>query len=59
MDSLTFNPLEASESFLEIVFEDILQVQPWTEKEIIPDIFYDDYRTLSFMVALMPAILFM
>lgn len=51
-------PIAASDTFLEVVFEDVLDLEHNHAKEEFPDIKFDDYRILSVIVGILPAVLF-
>lgn len=51
-------PVAASETFLEVVLEDVLDLDHNEDKEEFPVIKFDDYRILASMVSVLPVILF-
>lgn len=51
-------PVESSETLLEIVLEEVLNLSHSDSQEPIPTILFDDYRILSLALAILPIILF-
>ncbi len=51
-------PVAASETLLEVVLEDVLNMENNTSKEDFPDIMFDDYRILGLFLGLVPVVLY-
>ncbi len=51
-------PVAASETILEVVLEDILELDHNHEKEKLPEIMFDDYRILVLLLSILPVILY-
>lgn len=51
-------PVAASDTFLEVVLEDVLDLEHSHERETFPEIMFDDYRILHVIVGILPAVLF-
>ncbi|ERJ61033.1 hypothetical protein [Sphingobacterium paucimobilis] len=53
-----FKPVSSSETLLEVVLEEILDVTHPEQHENLPNIFFDDYRILMLILGVLPVILF-
>lgn len=51
-------PVAASETLLEVVLDDIFDLDHNEEKEILPEIMFDDYRILVLFLSIIPTILY-
>jgi|GEM_PF-369953 len=51
-------PVASSDTFLEVVFEDILELEHNHDKEKFPEIMFDDYRILIMILGVIPAIIY-
>lgn len=57
-DDLVYStPVEANETFLELVFEEIFDVDHPEDNTVIPKIIYDEYQIFQSSVGLMPVVL--
>ncbi len=54
---LDFTPVASSETFLEVVLEEILDIAHPDQHENLPDIFFDDYRIIMLTLGVLPIIL--
>lgn len=55
---LESTPIASSETFLEVVLEDILSLEHNHEQEKLPEIMFDDYRILALALAVLPTVLY-
>jgi len=51
-------PIASNDTLLEVVFDDILDLEHNEEKEILPEIMYDDYRIMVNFISIMPIVLY-
>ena len=53
---LDLNPIESNETLIEVVLEEVLDLTHADTPEIIPEIIFDEYRILAFVIALAAAV---
>lgn len=56
-DIFGFLPVEASETLVEVVLEEVLDLEQHQSAEVLPTIFFDDYRTDVVLLDLIPLVL--
>lgn len=51
-------PIASSDTLLEVVLDDILDFDHNEDKEVLPEIMFDDYRILALSLGIIPVILY-
>ncbi|WP_231390151.1 hypothetical protein [Sphingobacterium pedocola] len=54
-DFVNLNPIEANETLLELVFEEMFDLENPDASAAIPEIIYDEYQIIQFSLGVMPA----
>jgi len=53
-----YTPVASSETFLEIVLDDFFELPHNEDKEVLPEIIFDDYRILILFFSIIPLVLY-